>query len=147
MDVQRHDPMDLHLFSAIVQRIVTFPVDLHSKLQWHVPMDVHFCELWCAISCPNCWWKIRFLDTKSQRKSTSSDSQDSRWRFPWWRNLCFAGKQLRSVLIIAIHTISNWGSQIPHPNSYNYVSTHSKANICSQDVYACKNSKPKRSGR
>ena len=31
--------------------LVAFPNGL-SCVQWHFPTDVHFCEFWCAISCP-----------------------------------------------------------------------------------------------
>ena len=45
-------------FSSIFQRTVTCPVKLLElpdgcSNQLHVPMDVHDCEIWCEIFCPD----------------------------------------------------------------------------------------------
>ena len=45
------------LFSGIFQRTVTCPVDFYwnrqMNVQWHFPMDCHFCEIWRVIFCPD----------------------------------------------------------------------------------------------
>ena len=52
--VMRHFPTE-SLFSCILQRIVTCPVDFHwnysMDFQWHFPTELHFCDFWCAICC------------------------------------------------------------------------------------------------
>ena len=45
MDCQLHFPTDVHFFSGISQRLVTSQEDL----RWSLPMEVHSCELRCAI--------------------------------------------------------------------------------------------------
>ena len=44
-------------FGGIILRMVTCPVDVCWKLlmdlQWHFPMDFHFCEIWCVQVCPD----------------------------------------------------------------------------------------------
>ena len=51
--LQRHLPMDVHLFSSMFLRIVTCPMDLHLNCQRCFPMDVHSSEIWRAICCPD----------------------------------------------------------------------------------------------
>ena len=56
MDVQWCFPTNKSLVSGIFQRIVTFPVDNYWKFpmdfQWRFPMELHFCDFWCVIFCP-----------------------------------------------------------------------------------------------
>ena len=44
------------LFSGILQRIVTCPVDVYWKSpmdsQWHFPTKCHFYDFWCGSFCP-----------------------------------------------------------------------------------------------
>ena len=49
----------ISLFSGRFKRIVTCPVYVYWKCpmdcQWYFPMDVHFCDFWCVICCPDPW--------------------------------------------------------------------------------------------
>ena len=46
----------ISLASGIVQRIVTDLVDINwnrpMDVQWHFPMELHICDFWCVIFCP-----------------------------------------------------------------------------------------------
>ena len=41
---------------GIFLRIATCPADFHwncpMDFQWHLPMELHLCDCWCAICCP-----------------------------------------------------------------------------------------------
>lgn len=55
MDIQWHFQMSL--VGRMFQRIVTCPADFTGICQWicqwHFPMDVHACEIWCATFRPD----------------------------------------------------------------------------------------------
>ena len=63
---------------SIVQRIVTSPVDFYwncpKEFQWHFPMDVHVCEIWCVKVCPEPG-KSRSLSAHAWTDTTNSRSK------------------------------------------------------------------------
>ena len=73
---QRHFPKDCHFPSGLL-------LEIPNGLQWHFPMEFHFCEFWCVFVCP---------ESSDLRRSSGPRGGGSRSFHPGILKYCSGGR-------------------------------------------------------